>query len=363
MFIQEKLRELDLPDVLKFKNGAQVKTLEDWEKRRDEVKQIIQENMYGVLPPRPLHLRAEEINSDDGFCAGKATLKNVSLISTFNDGDIFSFPVTYFIPVNRKSVPAILLINFRSDVPDKYLPAEELIDRGYAIFTFNYANVTSDTPDSPDGIYRNLNKHREKSKCIGKIACWAWAAMRVMDMIQSIGCIDKRNIAVAGHSRLGKTALLTAALDDRFAYAISNDSGCCGASLERGKGGERHSMITATFPHWFTPKFVTDISKNAEIEFDQHFLLSLIAPRHLLVGSAAEDSWADPMSEYLCTCKVNEVYALYGKKGLEHPDRAPVPGDSFDDGDNHYHLRAWKHYLSREDWNRYLDFMDKYVNR
>ena len=44
----------------------------------------------------------------------------------------------------------------------------------------------------------------------GKIAMWAWAAMRVMDYVMTLPEIDRDNIAVIGHSRLGKTALLCA---------------------------------------------------------------------------------------------------------------------------------------------------------
>lgn len=40
----------------------------------------------------------------------------------------------------------------------------------------------------------------------GKIALWAWAALRVMDYLQTREYVDLKNVAVVGHSRLGKTA-------------------------------------------------------------------------------------------------------------------------------------------------------------
>ena len=72
-----------------------------------------------------------------------------------------------------------------------------------------------------------------------KISLWTWAAMRVMDYVQTLGdVIDLDNVAIIGHSRLGKTALVTGGYDTRFKYVISNDSGCSGAALSRGKVGE-----------------------------------------------------------------------------------------------------------------------------
>ena len=58
------------------------------------------------------------------------------------------------------------------------------------------------------------------------IAAWAWGDCRVLDLLETLPFIDRAKIGVAGHSRLGKTAMLAGAYDTRFALAVSNSS--CG---------------------------------------------------------------------------------------------------------------------------------------
>ena len=93
--------------------------------------------------------------------------------------------------------------------------------------------------------------------------------------------------------------------------------------------------------------------------FDQHFLVAAIAPRRVAIGSALEDAWADPNSEYLSACAASEAWELLGKSGFLHPDRLPEVGERMTGGTVAYHLRGGTHYLSREDWQVYMDIMKK----
>lgn len=93
--------------------------------------------------------------------------------------------------------------------------------------------------------------------------------------------------------------------------------------------------------------------------FDQHYLLALIAPRNLYVASASQDVWADPKSEFLSCIATNPVYELYGKKGLVYIDKYPISGTKLLDGSIGYHLREGCHYLSRHDWNMFIEYINK----
>lgn len=363
--IEKLLKERNVPDALTMKSGKPVTSLADFEKRRVELKKILEEEIYGVMPPKPDHLDFDTVSEDSVFCAGKAPLRKYSMTLTFGDKK-YTIPFYSVIPKSDKPLPAFVHINFRDAVPDKYMPSEELCDRGFAVFSFCYNDVSVDDPATDklrDKVAKYLLPARRAKNSPGKIAIWAWFAMRVMDYIETLDCIDKDNVAVVGHSRLGKTALVAGAFDERFKYVISNCSGCSGAAITRGKIGESVQRITNVFPHWFCKNYLDNADVFESRGFDQNFLMALTAPRHLLVGSAEEDLWADPTSEFLCLAETNKVYNLYGMKGLIHNDEIPAPGTVLSDGDASYHHRHGKHYFSREDWLVYMDFIDKNIKK
>lgn len=358
-YVEKNAAERKVPSILIFNDGTPVNTIEDFKHRREEIKILLQEHEYGYIPKKPDHMEVKEVGYDGKFCAGKAPLRKLEFTVTIGE-DKFTFPVMATIPKKAVKHPAFIHINFRPDVPDKYIPSEEIIDRGYAVFSFCYNDVTEDYKDFKNGVAKYLVPSRKNQNAAGKIAIWAWAAMRVMDYVETLDNIDKDNIAVIGHSRLGKTALLAGAFDDRFKYVISNNSGCSGAAILRGKTGESLSILVGDRPELFCPRYADYIVFENTLPLDQHFLLAASAPRHLLIGSAYEDTWADPESEFISAYLVSEVYEkIYGIPGLIHENKIPGPKTVLDKGNVCYHIREGIHYLSREDWNIYMDYIDK----
>lgn len=110
---------------------------------------------------------------------------------------------------------------------------------------------------------------------------------------------------------------------------------------------------------WFAENYRKYADNEEAMPYDQHFLVAASAPRAVYVASAVGDIWSDPDTEYLSACAAGEIYERLGKVGLVHPDRYPAPGDVFHDGLVGYHMRAGLHYLGREDWNRYMEFIRK----
>lgn len=329
-----------------------------------EYKEILLREEYGRPLPEPDSVSFEidlAKKPYKRFAAGKATSSTV-IAHTVIGGKEFSFSFQSIIPNKEGKFPFVIHNDFYRGIPTMGLPAEEIVERNVAIFHLVYEDVTADNGDFSDGlagvIYNNADGNEREGDAPGKIAMWAWANMRIMDYAMTLDRLDFEKSAVIGHSRLGKTSLLTGLLDERFKYIIANNSGCSGDALSRGNAGEQIADIVSQsrFHYWFCKNFFKYAEKGYA-PFDQHQLLAALAPRTVMLGAAKEDAWADPVSQYLSGIAASPAWKAFGKEGLVSPDRLPEAGDIFHSGSICYHLREGTHYLSRHDWNLYIDVL------
>ncbi len=349
----------DLKMLSKIINDRKLPKLESREKMLD----ILLREEYGYMPPKPDKVEWEiEDKIISNFCAGKAYSQKITLTAYWNDKK-FSFPFYAAIPTKEGKHPFFVCINSKTSISDTYMPLEEIIDNGFAILSFWFTDVTSDDGDFTNGLAGVLYENGERGDSdAGKIAMWAWAAQRVMDYAQTLDNLDKNASVVCGHSRRGKTALLAAATDERFKFAYSNNSGCGGASLARENTGETIKDICFHFPYWFCKNYQKYVSNEYAMPFDQHYLLASIAPRFVYVASALQDDWADPCSEMLSCKAASSAYDEYSLTGFVCEDRLPEVGDVYHDGHIGYHLRNGTHYISREDYQKVIQFVKKHNN-
>ena len=327
---------------------------------REEMLDILHNEIYGVLPPKPEKLTFEDLGKVyPSMAAGRAGC-NKFMAHCVIKGKEFSFPFYAVLPLDGEKHPFFVHVNFSDRIPDRYQPTEELVDNGFGVLTVYYQDVTSDNGDMTNGLAGVLfEEGKRRPNDPGKIAMWAWACHRLMDFAETQShCLDLSCGLVCGHSRLGKTALLAGATDERFAFTYSNDSGCSGAAISRGKEGETVAKITNRFPYWFCENYYQYADCEDAMPFDQHFLLASIAPRCALVGSGTLDAWADPMSEYLCCVAAKAAF----DGDFAHPDRLPKPDECFLQGTLGYHLRTGTHYFARPDWLRLMEFVKIHKN-
>ena len=319
--------------------------------------EVLFREVYGAPLPPPIRVSATVEAHRDGHFAGKGNYKKLSLCCEAPFGT-FTFPVYSVIPTSEGKHPAFVHINFRDAIPDSYQPTEELLDAGFATLTFCYKDVTQDNGDFTSGLAGLLYPDGKRGPAdAGKIQMWAWAARAVMDYALTLPELDGERISVAGHSRLGKTALLAGALDERFYCAFSNDSGCGGASIARDNTGETIEVITRVFPFWFCENYAGWAGKEWEMPFDQHFLISANLPHRVYVSSAEGDAWACQRNEYLSSALAAEVYRAAGKDAHLPPRGFPEVNGCYHEGWVGYHYRSGTHFFSRTDWQYYVAYL------
>lgn len=364
--LAEILAEKDYLPILKMADGSEV-TRENWEARRREMLSLLEEYSYGKTPKDAVTVTAECVEVGMYFCAGKCREELMRLTYKTARGE-GSFPFQIYTPTGVEHPPIFLHIAFGL-APHRYIPVEEIIDAGYALVVVNYRDMVNDNHhgDYSGGIAAHFGTtvDREKDEW-GKIGMWAWGASRVVDyLFASRRDLDVSRIAVIGHSRLGKTALWCGAQDERIAAVISNNSGYGGASSSKHCKGENISYFLAGGSwDWFCERFKDYEGEGEDNKpYDQAFLLSLIAPRPLLVGSAENDFYADPEGEFLTTLHASPAWELLGETGLVTEDVLPKDDVYLGEGNVLYHRRRGEHYLSRHDWAAYIRFLDSKWNK
>ncbi|MCM8828516.1 MAG: acetylxylan esterase [Candidatus Omnitrophica bacterium] len=384
-----------LPELFLCLDGTEIKDADEWmKKRRPEILELFKTHMYGRLPEeRPGCFRYEIFDTEKNALGGIAIRKQVKIY--FTEKEDPSLDLLIYLPVDRKNpAPIFTLLHFYGNhtvteekaipirpqwdrtynkyIPDentrashsKTIPVRKIISRGYGVATAYYGDIAPDIKDCFShgvfGAFDHIFGEKRPSDAWGAISAWAFGLSRIMDYCEIDQDIDSKKVAVIGHSRLGKTALWAGAQDRRFAVVISNNSGCGGAALSRRKFGETLRVINNAFPHWFCDNFKKYNEDEENLPFDQHMLISLIAPGPVYVASADEDLWADPKGEFLSAKNAEPVYNLFGLEGLpcdEMPDLdSPVMGAIG------YHIRKGGHGLTEYDWDCYMNFCDKHFN-
>lgn len=361
--------ERGLPDVLKGLNGNAIETVEAWRStRRPEILELFRTYVYGRDPVDRPASQAFETVVAPGTMNGDAIRKQVD-IRFEGPGGTGKLRLLLFVPSDGKGpYPAFLFLNNRGvtemdparRVVSMFWPAERIVARGYAAAALDLEDADPDVDDGylngVHGVFDQYEGERPPDAW-ATIGAWAWAARRAMDYLATDPDIDAGRVAVAGHSRGGKTALWAGALDERFALVVSNESGSTGAALSRGKRGETIQAINDRFPHWFNGNYKSFNGREEALPVDQHMLIAALAPRSVYVASAVQDEWADPASEFASLVEAAPVYRLHGYKGLAGAP-FPAPESPLFGERMGYHLRSGGHDLTAYDWERFMDFAD-----
>lgn len=325
----------ELPDPFRCEDGTRIRNAQQWRQRRGEIRDLIVEMEYGGLPPTPGETRWELLHD---FLVKRLGAHFLSGRVITGPSRPFSFSMQLLVPPGPGPFPVVLT----GDACWRYVTdevADEVLQRGYILAQFNRVEIVPDALNSEriSGLYQSFPEG-----AYGALAAWAWGYHRCVDALVGMEITDASRIAVVGHSRGGKTALLAGATDERIALTSANDSGAGGAGCWKVRGEEAETLadLMRVFPYWFGPRMKDYVGREMELPFDQHFLKSLIAPRALLTTEALGDLWANPSGTWQTHLATKEVYRLLGAE-----ERVGI------------WFREGVHEHNPVDWRAFLDFM------
>lgn len=389
---ESKTGSYTLPDPLVFPDGKKVKNAKEWtKKRRPQIVSLFEEFQFGKTPEVHGNLKFNVFDKGTPVFDGKAIRKQVTVYLTEDTAEHKMDILIYLPAETKKPVPLFFNLSFTPNatvVDDigvkagfmwnrdgKRIPVDRersfgrmdvnrFLSQGIGFATVYYGDIE---PDFAEGIKYGIRGYYLKDGQEypapdewGAISAWAWGLSCAMDYFEKDAQIDDEKVALFGISRLGKTVLWAGARDSRFRMVIASCSGEGGAALSRRWYGEtiNHMTHPTRYFYQFAGNWRNYKGDPSQSPVDAHMLVSLMAPRPLLLQTGDTDKWSDPRGEFLSAVAAEPVYNLLGKKGLgidTMPDAGvPILNDLG------YFMHSGGHGALPADYDIFIQFMRKH---
>ena len=285
-------KNADIPDALTFLNGKKVKTLKDFDKRKEEIKKLWCKYFIGDFPSvAPKVISSEVVSSvihEDG-----TTRKRIKI--TFDTPNKKSFEISLWLPNKNGKLPLMLTQPREYQIPW----AEAALKRGYIVCLYPGLDTYHNEKDYPDyqNIWKVFKDEYPKATWSSSLAIQAWLASRTLDYLLDAKNgynIDTNEVGIIGHSRYGKQSIYAGAFDERFKCIIARSSGTPTACSYRFASRQTFMESLNDYPEaWALPGLKKYYGRENELAIEGNSLIAIIAPRHIMLHTAYNDG-SDP---------------------------------------------------------------------
>jgi hypothetical protein len=326
-----------LPDPLVSVTGeGRIETLEQWSRQKEWIRDQYQQWIVGRFPPPPENLTASVTRT---WQSGEATVHETTL--RFGPESKGRLRLDVLIPEGSGPFPAFLTQYGLQAGPW----AELAVRRGYIGCVIKVGSPTPTAPDDSDAWIDLYPDHEFPA-----LSRWAWAGMRAVDHLLTLPEVDPDRIAIAGNSRYAKASLIAAAFDERISAVVpSRGNGGGGIPWRHATGmfaNQELEELTRSQRNWFHPRLRFFSGREDKLPVDQNMLLSLVAPRGLMLSQAYTEYQGNPWAIEQSYRSAKSVYEFLGaedKLGLLQ--------------------RPGEHTVSADVVELYLDFLDSVFDR
>ena len=319
-----------LPDPFEWSDGSgRVKTLADWECRRNEIKAEIENYELGKKPAPPQSI--------------KATYSGGTLTVTVNDNG-GSLTLTSKISVPSGSGPFPVIIGMNSNTGS--LSAGQF--SGFIQVPFNHDQCAQYSMNGQKNTNAPFYRMYPNLRQAGDYIAWSWGISRLIDGLEQVKSqihADMDHIGVTGCSYAGKMALFGGAFDERVALTIPQESGGGGINAWRVSDTIGNvEKIDNTNYSWFMQALKNNFNnKSSRLPYDHHELIAMVAPRAFFTMGNPDYEWLGDKSGYTSAMAAYEVWKAMGIE-----DRF---GFNFVGG----HMHCSAHNTQVNDVNKFID--------
>jgi hypothetical protein len=329
-----------LPDLMTFKDGRKVKTADQWPKRRAEIVEDFEREVYGRVPKNVPKVQWKVTRTVEGESDGIATVTR-TLVGNVDNSAFQQMKVAiqanFTVPKHAAGkVPIILQFGGgfgggRGGAPSW---TQQALNKGWGCGTINPNSIQPDNNRLREGIIGLTNKGQPRSPDDwGALRAWAWGVSCLIDYfeVNPDSRVDPAKVCITGVSRYGKAALVATAFETRIAAGFVASSGAGGAKLFRRDFGELlENLASRGGYHWMACNFLKYAADQAtfgnktvaDLPVDQHQLIALCAPRLCFISYGVppgDPNWVDARGSFMAAVLAGPAYRLLGKKDLGTP--------------------------------------------